>query len=91
MFLLYNVLLLTLLKISTLEGKIVIPYSDCYDIYMTGLPLPGIYNIGNRNRSVRCLENGWTTIQHRGQYGNPQNYFAKPWAEYVKGFGIPGT
>ena len=64
--------------------------ADCYGVYKTGLPLPGIYDIGNPTRSVRCLENGWTTIQHRGQYGNPKDYFAKPWAEYVEGFGTSG-
>ena len=64
--------------------------ADCYGVYKTGLPLPGIYDIGNPARSVRCLENGWTTIQHRGQYGNPKDYFAKPWAEYVEGFGTSG-
>ena len=29
-------------------------------------------------------------IQRRGQYGNPEDYFAKSWAEYVSGFGEPG-
>ena len=62
---------------------------DCYDIYKQGLPLPGVYNIYMIG-PVQCLEGGWTTIQHRGQYGNPQNYFAKNWVEYEEGFGNPG-
>lgn len=53
------------------------------------LPLPGIYkleSIGN----VTCLKNGWTSIQHRGQYGNPKDYFSKNWNDYVEGFGTAG-
>ena len=37
-----------------------------------------------------CLEEGWTIIQSRGQYGNPIDYFFKTWAEYKDGFGKPG-
>ena len=62
---------------------------NCYDIYTLGLPLPGIYEIPSIGR-VKCLENGWTSIQHRGQYENPKDYFSKNWAEYVKGFGTLG-
>ena len=29
----------------------------------------------------------WTVIQRRGQFGNPANYFQKPWADYKNGFG----
>lgn len=64
--------------------------SDCYDIYKAGMQLPGVYNVGKLTRPVLCLENGWTTIQHRGQYGNPKDFFEKSWEEYVEGFGIPG-
>merc|ERR1719436_1408668 len=30
-----------------------------------------------------------TTILKRGQFGNPTNFFAKPWSEYARGFGDP--
>ena len=63
---------------------------DCYDIYKADLPLPGVYNLTSIDRPVQCLEEGWTVVQHRGQYGNPQDYFAKNWSEYSEGFGSPG-
>ena len=63
--------------------------SDCYDIYKLGLPLPGVYDLKSLG-SVQCLQGGWTSIQHRGQYGNPKNYFSKNWIDYVQGFGRPG-
>ena len=63
--------------------------SDCYDIYKLGLPLPGVYDLKSLG-SVQCLQGGWTSIQHRGQYGNPKNYFFKNWIDYVQGFGRPG-
>ena len=63
--------------------------SDCYDVYKLGLPLPGVYDLKSLG-SVQCLEGGWTSIQHRGQYGNPKDYFSKKWTEYAQGFGSPG-
>ena len=63
--------------------------SDCYDVYKLGLPLPGVYDLKSLG-SVQCLEGGWTSIQHRGQYGNPKDYFSKNWIEYAQGFGNPG-
>ena len=63
--------------------------SDCYDIYKLGLPLPGVYDLKSLG-SVQCLQGGWTSIQHRGQYGNPKNYFSRNWIDYVQGFGRPG-
>ena len=30
---------------------------------------------------------GWILIQKRGQYGNPEDYFAKTFNEYEEGFG----
>ena len=29
---------------------------------------------------------GWILIQKRGQYGNPEEYFAKTFKEYEEGF-----
>ena len=63
--------------------------SDCYDVYKLGLPLPEVYDLKSLG-SVQCLEGGWTSIQHRGQYGNPKDYFSKNWIEYAQGFGSPG-
>ena len=62
---------------------------NCYDIYTSGSPLPGIYDIP-RIGNVKCLENGWTSIQHRGQYGNPSDYFSRNCSDYVEGFGSSG-
>ena len=62
---------------------------DCYDIYGKNLPLPGTYNLTSIG-TVKCLEDGWTVIQHRGQYNNPKDYFGKTWVDYEQGFGSPG-
>ena len=32
---------------------------------------------------------GWTVIQRRGDYGDPQDSFYRNWTEYKKGFGSP--
>ena len=48
-----------------------------------------MYDLGSIS-NVKCLENGWTVIQHRGQFGNSQTYFNKDWIEYKQGFGSPG-
>ena len=37
-----------------------------------------------------CLEEGWTVIQSRGQFGNAKDHFVKQWDDYVQGFGEPG-
>ena len=60
---------------------------NCYETYQAGLTLPGAYYISALNKSVYCLSNGWTSVQHRGQYGNPIDYFQKNWNDYVEGFG----
>ena len=62
---------------------------------------PGVYSILPRPNkangdyyasvNVYCLQGGWTVFQSRGQFGNPTDYFNKPWVEYQTGFGIPGT
>ena len=36
------------------------------------------------------MENGWTVIYSRGDFGNDEHYFNKVWAEYKAGFGTPG-
>ena len=38
---------------------------------------------------MRSYGGGWTVIQRRGDYGNPENYFQRPWNEYKDGFGSP--
>ena len=67
--------------------------ADCHEVYEAGLPLPGVYTIyPNEFTSVEvyCIEEGWTVIQSRGQFGNPQDYFERLWDDYVVGFGQPG-
>ena len=68
--------------------NIVFTAKNCHDLYEDNYILPGIYNL-NSIGPVQCLEDGWTSIQHRGQYGNPRDYFSKNWADYVIGFGNP--
>ena len=70
--------------------KYALMITDCYDMYLADYSLPGIYNLDSIEDSVYCLPQGWTTIQHRGQYDNPIDMFAKLWTEYVNGFGTPG-
>ena len=40
--------------------------------------------------TVYCMRGGWTVIQSRGQFGNPKDFFYKPWTDYELGFGTPG-
>lgn len=42
------------------------------------------------NLGCSCLEDGWTVIQSRGQFGNPVDHFYRMWDDYVAGFGVPG-
>ena len=37
-----------------------------------------------------CVDDGWTVIQSRGQFGNAENYFNRSFQEYVNGFGETG-
>ena len=62
---------------------------DCYDVYSQNLPLPEIYHLSSIG-TVECLQDGWTVVQHRGQYKNPQDLFDKNWSHYVDGFGKAG-
>ena len=49
-------------------------------IYIKGQPI-----------KVYCDEDGYTvSIQSRGQFGNPINYFYRNWVDYLKPFGTPG-
>ena len=50
----------------------------------------GVYPIKvdkNTTAYTYCMDEGWTVIQSRGDFGNPVNYFARDWAEYKAGFG----
>ncbi len=52
-----------------------------------------MYNIKLRpgyTLKVYCVDDGWTVIQSRGQFGNPIDYFNRDWKSYVEGFGVPG-
>ena len=67
---------------------------DCYDVFQAKRPLPGIFTLHpdpHTEFEAYCLEDGWTVIQSRGQFGNPKDYFFRKWADYVRGFGVPGT
>ena len=79
------------------------PFTDCYDAYLKSNNSfhPGLYKILKNpdnffptnpilSVTVDCLQEGWTVIQSRGQFGNQPNYFNRTWAEYQTGFGIPG-
>ncbi len=36
------------------------------------------------------MDDGWTVIQSRGQFGNPVDYFHRNFKSYQDGFGVPG-
>ncbi|XP_022238360.1 techylectin-5A-like isoform X2 [Limulus polyphemus] len=71
--------------------------TDCAQVFLNGHRTSGVYRIwptpwetvGSLN--VYCDMNtdggGWTVIQRRGDYGNPTDYFYKPWQNYKQGFG----
>ena len=52
----------------------------------------GVRNItiGNIIVPVYCDSEGYTVIQSRGQFGNPEDFFYRDWADYLKPFGTPG-
>ena len=43
--------------------------------------------INNQTVQVYCDEDGFTTIQSRGQFGNPVDYFYRFWDDYLNPFG----
>nr|Q9U8W8.1 RecName: Full=Techylectin-5A; Flags: Precursor [Tachypleus tridentatus]BAA84188.1 techylectin-5A [Tachypleus tridentatus] len=71
--------------------------TDCADILLNGYRSSGGYRIWPKSwmtvgtLNVYCdMETdggGWTVIQRRGNYGNPSDYFYKPWKNYKLGFG----
>ena len=73
---------------SLLIGNILV-ISDCYDLYIAHEPV-GIYSLNDISMPLKCLSDGWTIIQHRGQYGNPKDMFARNFSDYMAGFGNSG-
>ena len=51
-----------------------------YFVYLHAQPL--------YNQSMKD-DGGWTVVQNRGDFGTPEDYFFKGWAEYENGFGEP--
>ena len=41
--------------------------------------------------TAACTEDGWTVIQSRGQFGNPETFFKRDWRQFSKGFGTAGN
>ena len=68
--------------------------TDCYDLYNRFGVKSGVYSIKvdkNTTTYSYCMDEGWTVIQSRGDFGNGITYFARDWAEYKAGFGTPGN
>ena len=66
-------------------------FTTCYDAY--NVQMSGIFTLHIDSQTqvrANCLPGGWTVIQSRGQFGNPDDYFLRDWDEYVQGFGTPG-
>jgi hypothetical protein len=59
---------------------------DCQDVKIQkGASFwAGVHSItpGYAATSVKCDADGWTVIQSRGMFGNPQDFFFKDWATY---------
>ena len=84
----------TPLYVHIFNVDFIILVADCYDVYKAKKSLPGIYTLqpdSHHTFNAHCLQDGWTVIQSRGQFGNPKDYFLRKWDAYVKGFGEPGT
>ena len=67
--------------------------ADCFEVHEAKKPLPGVYTLNpdpHHEFQAYCLEDGWTVIQSRGQFGNPKDFFLRKWNDYVEGFGEPG-
>jgi len=47
--------------------------------------------INNSPVVLNCRSGGWTVIQSRGQFGNPPDFFYRPWSTYKNPFGTAGT
>ena len=67
---------------------------DCQDyLEQSSNSEPTVISVGDALNSGKafCPGDGWTVIQSRGQFGNPQDYFSvKTWEDYKNGFGEPG-
>jgi len=70
--------------------------ASCSDLYtLKGIRESGTYPIlvAGENITVYCdMETeggGWTVLQRRGDFGNPDDYFLRKWPEYKDGFGDP--
>jgi len=70
--------------------------ASCADLYnLKGIRESGTYPIlvAGKNVTVYCdMETrggGWTVLQRRGDFGKPDDYFLRKWAEYKNGFGNP--
>ncbi len=66
---------------------------NCKDIFKACLPSGNVYDIRIRpgvTAKVFCVDDGWTVIQSRGQFGNPVDYFHRNFTSYQDGFGVPG-
>lgn len=70
--------------------------ASCQEVLNSGETDTGLYilHLGDEMKTVYCdMETrggGWTVIQRRGDYGNPEDYFLRNWTDYKAGFGDPG-
>ena len=67
--------------------------SDCQFAKEAGISLPGIQTLqvdSDTKVNAFCDMEGWTVFQSRGQFGNPSDFFIKPWQDFKEGFGTPG-
>ncbi len=80
-----------IVKVMIVSGQ----YSNCLEVKRSlgdEKYTVGVHEIsmGSNKTKVQCDPEGWTVIQSRGQFGNPQDYFNRGWDDYVRGFGIAG-
>ena len=86
----YLLLILLLTHYITISSKLL---ADCQFAKEANISLSCIQTLqvdSDLTFMAFCDAEGWTVFQSRGQFGNPSDFFIKPWQDFKEGFGTPG-